>query len=350
MNPDNLSNEQSFDNPDATSNNNGLEEIFQAFSQLRILVIGDAMVDHYVYGNTERISPEAPIPVVDVSRFEKRPGGAANVAMNILGLGGQAILASVIGDDDEGHNFKQRLQEKGLETSGVLLDLNRRTTLKTRVISRNQQILRYDYESPNYLDEKMELLFLDNIIDIIYNEKPNAVIFQDYNKGILTPNTIKNVIHNCRESGIPIAVDPKKDNFFTYQYCNIFKPNLEETMAALGKYIDTTNKADLMEADRILRSHLHNEFSVITLSEKGIFIGAEDDHDLIPAYPRNITDVSGAGDTVIAMLAMGLGLGLDTFAMAELANMAAGIVCEQSGVVPIDKNVLMKEAGIFYTQ
>ncbi len=322
-----------------------IHDIFNSFEQIKVLIIGDAMIDRYIFGDINRISPEAPIPIVDVLHQEDRLGGAANVALNVKRLGGIPILATVMGDDDTGYKFKQILQQEGISADQVILDQERKSTLKNRVISRNQQLLRFDSEQSNYIDDKTEILFLDNVIDLIYNESPAVVILQDYNKGVLSPKVIANVIHNCHQANIPIAVDPKKENFFAYKGCTLFKPNLRETLQSL----QLTNTGYefpeiLIKADQYIRSQLDNTYTIITLSEKGIFVGLQDDHDKIPALTRNIVDVSGAGDTVISLLALGLALDLDIFAICELANIAAGQVCEEVGVVPLNKELLIEEA------
>ncbi len=304
------------------------------------------MTDKYIFGHTQRVSPEAPVPIIEVYRRENRLGGAANVALNIKELGAKPILATVVGDDDDGHEFKQLLQAHGIDTSYVLLDQDRRTTVKTRVMSRNQQVLRYDYEHTKALDENIELLLLDSILDLIYTEKPNVVILQDYNKGVLTPRMIDTILHHCHQAEIPTAVDPKRDNFFAYKGCTLLKPNLKEAAEALHVELSAAHPETLIDADIRLRNILDHRYTIITLSDKGVFIGIGDDSDILPAYLRRITDVSGAGDTVISLLALGIALDLDIFATAELANIAAGLVCEQVGVVPIKREVLQQEAEI----
>lgn len=328
--------------------NQNITQLFDVFSQHKILILGDVMLDKYVFGQVKRVSPEAPIPIVDVYKRDTRLGGAANVAANIKALGAQPLLASVVGDDVEGHTLKRLLQAKNISSNHIILDQDRITTVKTRVVSQNQQLLRHDYEKTHPLDEKTELLLIDNIIDLLYSENPNAVIFQDYNKGVLTPKVIANIIHNCQQLNIPIAVDPKFDNFFDYKGCTLFKPNLKEAIAGLEMYINPAKRQTLVEADLQLRALLNHQYTIVTLGEKGIFIGTEDDHDLSPAYFSRIQDVSGAGDTVISVFTMGLTLGLDIFATAELANIAAGLVCKQTGVAPINRDVLLKEAAPFF--
>lgn len=321
-----------------------IQSLFETFAQLTVLVIGDVMTDTYIFGQTERISPEAPVPVVHVQKREDRLGGAANVANNLKALGVTPILAAVVGDDDAGHLFKSALQENGINSAYIILDQDRHTTVKSRVISRNQQMLRFDIETTTPIASNTEILLLDNIIDIIYNEKPDVVIFQDYNKGVLTPKIIANTLHHCKQQQIPTAVDPKFNNFFAYRNCTLFKPNLREAAEGLQMPISPTRPESLAEAHRQIQAVLNHSYTAITLSDKGIFIATPEGMDILPAYLRNIVDVSGAGDTVISLLALGLALDLNLFATAELANIAAGLVCEKVGVSPIDRDELLKEA------
>ena len=325
--------------------NTAIQEIFEAIARLKVMVVGDVMVDKYIFGHTNRLSPEAPVPVVDVYRRENRLGGAANVALNLQALGATPLLVSVVGDDEDGYLFKELLQTHAINSSYVQLDQDRKTTVKTRVVSRHQQLLRLDSEDVNPLASEPELLVIDTIIDLIYTHSPHVVILQDYNKGVLTPSIIHNIIHNCRQSGIPVCVDPKRDNFFAYKGCTLFKPNLREALEGTGIQLQTADTESLAEVAEAIRAELENELTIITLSDKGMYVStADSDDELIPAYYRRITDVSGAGDTVIAVLSLGLALGLDVFATVELANIAAGLVCEQVGVVPVDKEALMREA------
>ncbi len=332
------------------SDSSAIINIFKSFERLKVLIIGDVMVDSYIFGNTTRISPEAPIPVVDVYKKENRLGGAANVALNIKELGATPLLCSVVGDDYEGHAFKKHLQFNHIDPAYIILDQERKTTVKTRVVSRNAQLVRFDSEQRDPIDTKTELLLIDNIIDILYRTKPHVVILQDYNKGVLTPKVIASVIYNSNQMEIPVAVDPKKDNFFLYKGCTLFKPNLKEASDGLAAALNPSRPESLTSADEQLRAILNNTYTIITLSEKGIFVGMEGDSEIIPAYVRNITDVSGAGDTVISMLSLGLALGLDIFATVELANIAAGMVCEKVGVVAVDKGALLKKAAAYLSE
>ena len=326
---------------------NNTSKIFTAFGKVKVLVVGDVMTDHYIFGHVKRVSPEAPVPIVDVYKRENRLGGAANVALNLKNLGAKVGLCSVVGDDEEGHLLKMNLRRAGIDNTNLLLDQERRTTVKNRVVSRNHQMLRFDVEQALPLEDNTELLLLDTIIDAIYAEKPDVLVFQDYNKGVLTPKIIANVIHNCKQQQIPVAVDPKADNFFEYKGCTLFKPNLREMELGLGMKINPAKPSDLLDADRKLRHYLNHDITAVTLADKGIFVTTQDEHELLPAHTRSITDVSGAGDTVISLMALGLALGLDIIATAELANLAAGLVCEQTGVVSVNRERLMQEAAPF---
>ncbi|QQS27402.1 MAG: D-glycero-beta-D-manno-heptose-7-phosphate kinase [Sphingobacteriales bacterium] len=332
------------------SEQNSISHIFESFQHLRVMVVGDVMLDHYIFGHVTRISPEAPIPVVEVFKRENRLGGAANVALNLKELGAKVFLLSVVGDDPDGYTFKETLHHHGINSQMIVLDQERKTTVKNRIISRNQQMLRYDVEQKDPLEENTELLLIDNIIDVIYAENPQVVVLQDYNKGVLTPKLIANIIHNCKQAKIPVVVDPKYDNFFEYRGCTLIKPNLTEAINALEIDINPAKIETLVAADSQLRSILQNDYTVITLSSKGIFVATPDDHEICPAYQRNITDVSGAGDTVLSILALGIALELDIFATVELANIAAGLVCEQVGVVPVEKERLFKEASALLSE
>ncbi|MGB1241209.1 MAG: bifunctional heptose 7-phosphate kinase/heptose 1-phosphate adenyltransferase [Chitinophagales bacterium] len=332
------------------SDSSAIINIFKSFERLKVLIIGDVMVDSYIFGNTTRISPEAPIPIVDVYKKENRLGGAANVALNVKELGATPLLCSVVGDDYEGHTFKKHLQFNHIDPAYIILDQERKTTVKTRVVSRNAQLVRFDSEQCDPIDTKTELLLIDNIIDILYRTKPHVVILQDYNKGVLTPKVIASVIYNSNQMEIPVAVDPKKDNFFLYKGCTLFKPNLKEASDGLATPLNPSRHENLTFADQQIRAILNNTYTIITLSERGIFVGMEGDSEIIPAYVRNITDVSGAGDTVISMLSLGLALGLDIFATVELANIAAGMVCEKVGVVAVDRSALLKKATAYLSE
>lgn len=321
-----------------------LKELFEKFNQLKVLVVGDVMVDAYLWGKVNRISPEAPVPVVQVTDKENRLGGAANVALNIASLGATPIICALAGNDLKGKEMAELMEAQGMVTDGILFSEERPTTVKTRVISNHQHIVRVDEESLQPLSKFEEDQFLEQVEKVIESRQPDVVIFEDYNKGVLTPRVIKELSALAKKKGIPTAVDPKKNQFFDYLGVSLFKPNLKELAEGLKIEIDKSNLQTLEDAVEELESRLHNEMSLITLSELGIYIKGKDGSKRIPAHIRNISDVSGAGDTVISVAACCLALGASENLIAALSNLAGGLVCEKVGVVPIDKQTLLDEA------
>ncbi|HKL03274.1 MAG TPA: bifunctional ADP-heptose synthase [Cryomorphaceae bacterium] len=321
-----------------------LKELFQNFNRLKVLVVGDVMVDAYLWGKVNRISPEAPVPVVQVTDKENRLGGAANVALNIASLGATPIICALAGNDLKGKEMAELMESQGMTTEGILFSEERPTTVKTRVISSHQHIVRVDEESLMPLSKLEEDQFLEQIGAVIESRKPDVFIFEDYNKGVLTPRVIKELSALAKAKGIPTAVDPKKNQFFDYVGVSLFKPNLKELAEGLKIEIDKSNLQTLEKAVEELEDRLHNDMSLITLSELGIYIKGKDGSKRIPAHIRNISDVSGAGDTVISVAALCLASGASENLIASLSNLAGGLVCEKVGVVPIDKKTLLDEA------
>ena len=320
-----------------------LEDIFDSMSGLHVIVIGDVMLDNYWWGNIERMSPEAPVPIVALKRRESRLGGAANVALNCKALGAKVTLASVIGDDNDGALLEFYAQEAGLETKLLIKSKQRHTTTKTRVLSRNQQVMRLDDEVVEDLFTEEEHPFIDLVLRFLQREKPQVLIFEDYNKGVLKKNVIDRVTAHCKELGIITAVDPKKKNFLAYKDVTIFKPNLKEVREALHMPIEDVSIAELDKVHQKLHGILEHKVTFITLSEKGVYYCADGSSSLIPSHIRNIADVSGAGDTVVATAAMVYTITKDALLMAEISNIAGGLVCEEVGVVPIKKEALRNE-------
>lgn len=310
---------------------------------LQVVVIGDVMLDNYSWGHVERISPEAPVPVVSLTRRESRLGGAANVALNCRALGAKVTLASVIGDDSEGVTLVKLAAEAGIDTDLIMKSWRRPTTTKTRILSRNQQMMRIDDEVTDELYTEEEHPFIDMVLKYLQRVKPQVVIFEDYNKGVLKENVIQRIAAHCKEIGIITAVDPKKKNFLAYKDVTIFKPNLKEVREGLNLHIDNVTAQELNEAHRKLNEVLHHEITFITLSEKGVFYNNGFSSAIIPTRVLSISDVSGAGDTVIATAAMVYALTKDVALMAEVSNLAGGLVCEEVGVVSIKKDRLRKE-------
>jgi len=320
-----------------------VEALFEEFTQKRILVLGDVMIDAYLRGNVTRVSPEAPVPIINLKKTEDRLGGAANVALNLLALGAEPILCAVIGDDKGGETFTSLLQKRKLSPEGIVKSKDRITTVKTRVIGNHQQLLRIDEEQTNDLSRDQEDELIKRVKDILLTSI-DAVIIEDYNKGLLTKRVIESVIQLANENGVIITVDPKKDNFLSYKNVTLFKPNLKELKEGLNTQFDFSNDRKSFEtAINKLEEKLQNKISFVTLSEHGVFIKSGNSNHYIDAHHRNITDVSGAGDTVISVATLCLTAGLNIEEIGEIANLSGGLVCEISGVVPIDKERLKSE-------
>jgi len=316
--------------------------LFNAFDKLRILVIGDVMVDSYIWGGVTRISPEAPVPVVLAQKKEKRLGGAANVALNVQALGATPIPCAVVGDDLDGQFFLDRLEERGIPGKGMIISSERTTTVKERVLSGAHQLLRIDTETDKELSQIEQKSLLAHIKNLL--PECDAVIFEDYDKGVINKTIIAETISEANKLGIPTVVDPKKRNFLDYKGATLFKPNLKELREGLKIECDPTDLESVKAGAKALQDALDAKMVMVTLSEHGVFIKDNGDTHLIPAHIRQISDVSGAGDTVISIVACGLAAGLDAKRTAALANLGGGLVCEHIGVVPVNKNDLAKEA------
>lgn len=319
------------------------DSLFKDISKMKVAVIGDIMLDTYWWGNVERISPEAPVPVVAVDKREKRIGGAGNVALNVQALNSSVAMLTILGDDEDGIQLKQLLQEKNIDTRFILESKKRITTNKIRIISRNQQMMRLDAEHTDDIDDSDETKLKDQIEKYILTENPNVVILEDYNKGILTKNIIEHVIKLCNEKNICITVDPKRKNFFSYKNATLFKPNLHEVFTSLNLIPEEISPSLLSEMHTKLKEQLHHSISMITLSDKGIFYQENNNKNIIPSHRRNIADVSGAGDTVIAIASLIFASTKNIQLAAEVANIAGGIVCEEVGTAAINKEKLLKE-------
>ena len=325
-------------------NKNELISLFNNFNQLKVLIIGDVMIDSYFFGKVDRISPEAPVPIVAVEKKESRLGGAANVALNIKALGAKPILCSVIGNDEDGERFRKLLKNEKLAAVGVITSKERITTVKTRIIGNKHQVLRVDSENNHSLSKKEHTQLIESIASIISTSKIDVVIFQDYDKGVITKQLIQKVTKLCNEKNIPTAVDPKKTNFNFYQNITLFKPNLKELKEGLNIEIDPSDVTEIEKAIDQFNVIQKNKITFITLSEYGVFIKNKNNKKHFTAHKRDITDVSGAGDTVISVASLCLALNQPINSIAQIANLAGGLVCEKVGVVPIDKNQLLKEA------
>lgn len=319
------------------------KKLFDSFVSLKTGVIGDVMLDTYIWGKVDRISPEAPVPVVSLDQKEYRIGGAGNVALNCHSLGSQVFILSVTGDDADGLLLEELFTESQIDTSYMVKSNNRITTNKTRIISRNQQMMRLDSEVIHDLCIKDENELLEKIKSFIGIEDPDIMIFEDYNKGILTERVIREAIGLCRQAGIVTAIDPKRKNFFSYTHADIFKPNLKEVKEALNLLFDEVHQPMLENIHRELERILHHHISFITLSEKGVFYQQEGRSGIIPSHRRSIADVSGAGDTVIAVASLLYAATKNIHLMAEVANIAGGLVCEEVGTVAVNKDKLLEE-------
>jgi rfaE bifunctional protein kinase chain/domain len=324
-------------------NKQQIKELFAQMNDLHVVVVGDVMLDNYWWGDVERISPEAPVPVVNIKKKESRLGGAANVALNCKSLGAHVSIASVLGKDSDGNLLIDLCKKAGLDTAMLMQSDERQTTTKTRVLSRNQQMMRLDDEQTKELHTKEEHPFIDLVLRMLQREKPQVLIFEDYNKGVLKENVIARITAHCKELGIITMVDPKKHNFLAYKDVTIFKPNLKEVREGLNLALDTVSLTELREAHQQINEALGHQITFITLSEKGVFTTDGNQELISPSHIRNIADVSGAGDTVIATAALVFALSKDIKIMAEIANIAGGLVCEKVGVLPIDKQELETE-------
>jgi len=326
-----------------------IQEIFDHFSKLKVLIVGDVMIDSYLWGKVERISPEAPVPIVSVKKRENRLGGAANVALNISALGATPYMCSVIGEDIKGRQFIEILEQLGLPCEGIIKSSERITTTKFRVLGNNVQMLRVDEEVDNPLSVKDYQNLENRIFEILEKNKPDVIIFQDYDKGTLDNSLIKKIIANANSLKIPVVVDPKKQNFNAFSDVNLFKPNLKELKEGLKITDENFNFDASSSSIKEFQQTQNIDSLLLTLSEKGVYISYKmpdgtfaDKH--LPAYIRSIADVSGAGDTVISVAALCMALKLNPVFMAALSNLAGGLVCEKVGVVPVEKDQLMKEA------
>lgn len=319
------------------------QQLFSSFSSLKVGVIGDVMLDTYMWGKVDRISPEAPVPVVSLQKKEYRIGGAGNVALNCRSLAAQVTMLSVTGNDEEAVMLKKLLDESEIDTSYMLFSARRITTNKTRIISRNQQMMRLDAETADDLDKELQDQLIEKIILYISNEEPDVIIFEDYNKGVLTEKLITDIIQVCKNKGVIISVDPKRKNFFTYKGVDIFKPNLNEVKEGLNLMVDEITVPVLENIHSELIRYLGHSISFITLSEKGVFYQQDKAGHIIPSHMRNVADVSGAGDTVIAVASLVYTATKDIKLMAGIANIAGGLVCEEVGTVTINKEKLLKE-------
>ncbi|MBL6963674.1 MAG: D-glycero-beta-D-manno-heptose-7-phosphate kinase [Bacteroidetes bacterium] len=301
------------------------------------------MLDAYWWGHVKRISPEAPVPVVLVNNREYRLGGAANVAVNIRQMGATPLLISLLGQDADGHAFLDLLDENSISKEYIFQSENRPTTVKSRIIANDQQqLLRVDSEITAGINKDESDRIYQNAISAM--AEADALIFVDYDKGLLSAGLIRKIIKEANKRNIPVIVDPKKENFLEYKNATLFKPNLKELREGLGLIIPKPLQIeDLREAAQLLFDKMHIQIAFITLSSAGVYINDGKKDMIVPSHKRSIYDVSGAGDTVGAIAALAISSGIKNSLLAQLTNIAGGLVCEQVGVVPIDREQYLEE-------
>ncbi len=315
-----------------------VEEIFKNSKSKRIAVIGDVMLDRYFWGKVNRVSPEAPVPVIDVEKESFHLGGAANVANNLHSLGVEPILCGIVGDDNTGNIFKSIAQSQGLNINGIFVDKTRPTTVKTRIIGNNQQIARLDREVRTVVNSKVEDFIISNLRNF---SDLSGIIFEDYNKGTISENLIHKIISFSSEFDIPVFVDPKFDNFFNFKNVFLFKPNRKEAQNALG--INIESKEDILDAGKKLLERLESQNVLLTLGSQGMMLFESDGNiSSVPTIARQVADVSGAGDTAIATLSVSISGGASIKEAAAISNYASGAVCELPGIVSITKEMILK--------
>jgi rfaE bifunctional protein kinase chain/domain len=322
-----------------------IDQLFEDFNDLNVLIIGDVMIDSYLFGHVSRISPEAPVPVVEVKKRTDRLGGAANVALNVKALGANPILCSTVGKDPKSESFLSLLKKSDLNQDGIVRSEKRITTTKFRIIGNSTQMLRVDEEDDKPLKTDEEQQLIDRINILLNQKNIDVIVFQDYDKGVITKRIIEHTIALAGET--PTVVDPKKRNFHHYKNTTLFKPNLLELQQGIDDFFDLMDKNKLERSAENMLEKLQCKYLLTTLSEHGVLISKKADdsfeHIKIPAHIRSIADVSGAGDTVVSVAALCLARNVSSYQMANISNLAGGLVCEQVGVVPIDKERLLAE-------
>ncbi|MFN4853673.1 MAG: bifunctional heptose 7-phosphate kinase/heptose 1-phosphate adenyltransferase [Bacteroidota bacterium] len=315
----------------------------KSFKNKRILVLGDVMLDAYLMGHSTRMSPEAPVPVLLENETIYKPGGAANVAINLVHLGAKPILVSLTGKDAAGKTLRGLLRKQKIDTKYLLVSKSRKTTLKTRVMQGRQQMLRVDREDTNTLTKAESDMLCKQLLDLFDKAAPDAIIIEDYNKGVLSTEVIACVLKNAAKRKIPVAVDPKQKHFFDFRAVQLFKPNLRELTEGMGialKTPPTLKQLDFLASQFFTKTGVKN--LMVTLSEHGVYINNRKESAIFPAESIDIADVSGAGDTVISVVTLAMLAGFTPAQWAILANLAGAQVCEQAGVVPVNIEKLEK--------
>lgn len=319
-----------------------IEVFLVKLKDLNALVIGDLMLDEYLWGKAERISPEAPVQVVDVSREDLRLGGAGNVVNNLVALGCQVQVVCVLGEDGDGLRLRSLLSGQGIAVDGIFTDPQRVTSRKTRVLASNQQMLRIDRESRNPIDDRLAGRLMDHVRLII--DRFQVILVSDYLKGVLTDSLLQKLIDLGREKGIPVVIDPKGDDYGKYRGATLLTPNRKEAQKASGVAI--VDEASLLKAGRTLRERLDLDALVLTRSEEGMSLFMRDGRELhMPTKAREVFDVSGAGDTVLSVIGVGLAAGLSLEQAATVSNLAAGVVVGKVGTSTVSPEEILQAAG-----
>ena len=317
-----------------------LKKISKLFLKKHIVVIGDVMIDKYLEGDVSRISPEAPVPVVEVNKEFSHAGGAANVAKNINGLGGMTTLIGVVGDDKEGHTLSKLFDKDTRINEKFIFDKNKRTTIKTRIVSDHQQLIRLDYEDKNFIKDEIVNQIIKKIEGI--SLPIDGIIIQDYDKGLLSEKLVSWIMAYARENDIPVYIDPKNNLYNCFSGARLLKPNLNEFNYLFGDSNDFSKTSK--------KVMLSNNFQIllVTKGNKGLSLFTDQKELNIPAIIKQVHDVSGAGDTVISTFALCDSINLLPKDSAYIANIAASIVCEKPGVVPITKDLLIDKAAKYF--
>lgn len=303
-------------------------KLYSGFRSMNVLVLGDVMLDSYQWGKVQRISPEAPVPIIEINREEYRLGGAANVALNLAALGARVMAIGLIGNGANGKKMQELFISSNLDSSGLIRDESRKTTIKTRIGAANQQIVRIDHEDTHYIHDSVKSRVLTKLKRHI--TECDILVIEDYNKGLLSPELISETLALCAKHKVPVSVDPKQKNFFAYKGVEIFKPNYIELQTNLGLKFESDEQ--FHAAANQLREKLSARHLVVTRGAKGMFIFSGQKETLhLPSSAREVFDVSGAGDTVISALSLAYAAGADIFSAATFASQAAGVVCGKMG-------------------
>jgi D-beta-D-heptose 7-phosphate kinase/D-beta-D-heptose 1-phosphate adenosyltransferase len=318
-----------------------LRSLIHRFANTTVLVVGDVMIDEYIWGKVTRISPEAPVPILDVVSESQRLGGAANVIHNLHALGGTPLLCSVIGDDSNGEILSDTLQAIGVEPAGLMIDPARPTTIKTRVIAHHQQVARLDRESREDISGAMTKHMIETITGLL--PRVDAILIEDYGKGVVTSELVQAIVSLAQQHGKIVAVDPKTNHFRRYTGVSVLTPNHHEAGASLHTTINT--HADLLSAGKQLLDNLGSAYVLITRGEEGMSLFERHTHMVthVPTMAQEVYDVTGAGDTVIAALTLGLAAGGDPVDAVLVSNAAAGVVVGKVGTATVDRQELERE-------